>query len=179
MEVRKLNSIFMEWNVNLKNLRISPRKTRLVADAVRGKSVREAILILDTIHKKSSLPIKKLIQSAVANAKKNDSVLESQLKIDKIFVDAGMTLKRFRPRAFGRAYTIRKRSSHISLTLGELDIVKKRKAKVEAKDVVAEKSEIKVAEAKSTVVKSTKKTTVAKKSTTTKSVTKKKKVSDK
>jgi len=169
----------MEWNATLKNLRISPRKTRLVADAVRGKSVREAILILDTIHKKSSLPIKKLIQSAVANAKKQDSVLESQLKINSIYVDAGMTLKRFRPRAFGRAYTIRKRSSHVNLTLGELDIVKKRKAKSESKNSTELKSENKVVDSKPVVDKGTKKTTSTKKSIKAKPVTKKKKVSDK
>lgn len=169
----------MEWNATLKNLRISPRKTRLVADAVRGKSVREAILILDTVHKKSSLPIKKLIQSAVANAKKQDSVLESQLKINSIYVDAGMTLKRFRPRAFGRAYTIRKRSSHVNLTLGELDIVKKRKAKSESQKSTESKSENKVVDSKTVVAKSSKKTKTAIKSTKAKSVTKKKKVSDK
>jgi large subunit ribosomal protein L22 len=118
----------MEWNATLKNLRISPRKARLVVDAVRGKSVRDAIQILETLHQKSSLPVKKLIQSAVANAQQKDSVLESQLKVARIQVDAGATMKRFRPRAFGRAYTIRKRSSYISLTLQELDIVKKRKA---------------------------------------------------
>lgn len=173
----------MEWNATLKNLRISPRKTRLVVDAVRGKSVREAILILDTVYKKSSLPVKKLIQSAVANAKTQDSVLESQLKINKIFVDAGMTLKRFRPRAFGRAYTIRKRSSHISLTLTELDIVKKRKLKTEKseekveKEVVASKSEIKSSKPKATVAKSIKKTATPKKSVTSKAT--KKTVSDK
>lgn len=169
----------MEWNATLKNLRISPRKTRLVADAVRGKSVREAILILDTIHKKSSLPIKKLIQSALANAKKQDSVLESQLKINSIYVDAGMTLKRFRPRAYGRAYTIRKRSSHVSLTLGELDIVKKRKAKSEPQKSTESKSENKVVDSKPGVDKSSKKTTTSIKSTKSKSVTKKEKVSDK
>jgi large subunit ribosomal protein L22 len=176
MEERKLNSIFMEWNATIKNLRISPRKTRLVVDAVRGKSVREAILILDTIHKKSSLPIKKLIQSAVANAKKQDSVLESQLKINSIYVDAGMTLKRFRPRAFGRAYTIRKRSSHVALTLGELDIVKKRKTK--SQDTLDLQLENKVSESKTSVSKKTTATTT-KKSAKVKSVTKKKKVSDK
>ena len=168
----------MEWNATIKNLRISPRKTRLVVDAVRGKSVREAVLILDTIHKKSSLPIKKLIQSAVANAKKQDSVLESQLKINSIYVDAGMTLKRFRPRAFGRAYTIRKRSSHVTLTLGELDIVKKRKTKSKPQDTLDLQLENKVSESKTSVSKKTTATTT-KKSTKVKSVTKKKKVSDK
>jgi large subunit ribosomal protein L22 len=172
----------MEWNATLKNLRISPRKARLVVDAVRGKSVREAILILDTVHKKSSLPVKKLIQSAVANAKKQDSVLESQLKVEKIYVDAGMTLKRFRPRAFGRAYTIRKRSSHISLTLGELDIVKKRKLKAESQEksvteLVETKSTEKEVKSKATKATSTKKATKPKKSATDK-VTKKT-VSDK
>lgn len=169
----------MEWNATLKNLRISPRKTRLVVDAIRGKSVREAILILDTVYKKSSLPVKKLIQSAVANAKKQDSVLESQLKIEKIYVDAGMTLKRFRPRAFGRAYTIRKRSSHISLTLTELDIVKKRKSKSETKDkVVKEVIQEPVKEVK-TKAKASTKSTVSKKSVATKPAAKKKKVNDK
>ncbi len=168
----------MEWNATIKNLRISPRKTRLVVDAVRGKSVREAILILDTIHKKSSLPIKKLIQSALANAKKQDSMLESQLKINSIYVDAGMTLKRFRPRAFGRAYTIRKRSSHVTLTLGELDIVKKRKMKSKPQDTLDLQLENKVSESKTSVSKKTTATTTTK-STKVKSVTKKKKVSDK
>jgi|694.fasta_scaffold01520_39 large subunit ribosomal protein L22 len=172
----------MEWNATLKNLRISPRKARLVVDAVRGKSVREAILILDTVYKKSSLPVKKLIQSALANAKKQDSVLESQLKVEKIYVDAGITLKRFRPRAFGRAYTIRKRSSHISLTLGELDIVKKRKLKSElhetsTKEDVETKSLDKELKPKTTQAKSTKKATTPKKSVDSKAT--KKTVSDK
>lgn len=157
----------MEWNATLKNLRISPRKTRLVADAIRGKSVLDAMNILDTIHKKSSLPIKKLLQSAVANAKKQDSVLESHLKVATIYVDAGMTLKRFRPRAYGRAYTIRKRSSRVNLTLTELDIVKKRNASKASKNkdsveqqpvaekVVAEKKSVKTTKAKKPAVKKT------------------------
>lgn len=169
----------MEWNATIKNLRISPRKVRLVVDAVRGKSVRDAILILDTVYKKSSLPIKKLIKSAVANAKKQDSVLESQLKINSIYVDAGMTLKRFRPRAYGRAYTIRKRSSHVNLTLGELDIVKNRKAKSKSQKSTESKSENKVVDSKPAVVKSSKKTITTTKSTKSKSVTKKEKISDK
>ncbi len=163
----------MEWNANLKNIRISPRKARLVVDAVRGKSVLEAIAILDTVHKKSSLPVKKLIQSAVANAKKQDSVLEAQLKVEKIFVDAGITLKRFRPRAFGRAYTIRKRSSHISLTLGELDIVKKRKLKSELQDKSAQELAQATSASKDMKPKTTKsKTTTSKKSVTSKSTKK-------
>ena len=169
----------MEWNATLKNLRISPRKTRLVVDAIRGKSVSEAILILDTVYKKSSLPVKKLIQSAVANAKKQDSVLESQLKVEKIYVDAGMTLKRFRPRAYGRAYTIRKRSSHISLTLTELDIVKKRKLKSETQEKVVKETVKESAKVSNTKAKTAKTSTAAKKSVATKSVTKKKKVNDK
>jgi large subunit ribosomal protein L22 len=157
----------MEWNATLKNLRISPRKTRLVVDAVRGKSVKDALAILDTLSQKSSIPVKKLIQSAVANAKKQDSVLEAQLQVSSIFVDAGLTLKRFRPRAFGRAYTIRKRSSHITLTLKELDIVKKRKAATEAKEI-AEKPAVKEAvttatKAKTTAVKKPAKKVVTKK----------------
>jgi len=169
----------MEWNATLKNLRISPRKTRLVVDAIRGKSVSEAILILDTVYKKSSLPVKKLIQSAVANAKKQNSVLESQLKVEKIYVDAGMTLKRFRPRAFGRAYTIRKRSSHISLTLTELDIVKKRKLKSDTQEKVVKETVKESAKVSNTKAKTAKTSTATKKSVATKSVAKKKKVNDK
>lgn len=162
----------MEWNATLKNLRISPRKARLVVDAVRGKSVRDALQILDTLHQKSSIPVKKLIQSAVANAKKQDSVLEAQLKVSTITVDAGMTLKRFRPRAFGRAYTIRKRSSHINLTLKELDIVKKRKASAPV-EVTKE------VEAKAPAKKVAKKADTSKDVTKKAPVSKKKSVSDK
>jgi large subunit ribosomal protein L22 len=162
----------MEWNATLKNLRISPRKTRLVVDAVRGKSVKDALAILDTLNQKSSIPVKKLIQSAAANAKKQDSVLEAQLQVSSIFVDAGLTLKRFRPRAFGRAYTIRKRSSHITLTLKELDIVKKRKASTEAKEI-AEKSVIKEAVTTTAKPKVAKTKTTTAKSPAKKAVTKK------
>lgn len=166
----------MEWNATLKNLRISPRKARLVVDAVRGKSVRDALQILDTLHQKSSIPVKKLIQSAVANAKKQDAVLEAQLKVATITVDAGMTLKRFRPRAFGRAYTIRKRSSHVSLTLQELDTVKKRKAKAPSEtQKVVEPIQEKV-KAQSEKKKSTSSSKVTTKKTST---GKKKSVSDK
>lgn len=166
----------MEWNATLKNLRISPRKARLVVDAVRGKSVRDALQILDTLHQKSSIPVKKLIQSAVANAKKQDSVLEAQLKVATITVDAGMTLKRFRPRAFGRAYTIRKRSSHISLTLQELDSVKKRKATTSSES----QKEVEVTKDKVTVPAEKKKSTSTSKVGAKKTSTaKKKSVSDK
>jgi large subunit ribosomal protein L22 len=162
----------MEWNATLKNLRISPRKTRLVVDAVRGKSVKDALAILDTLNQKSSIPVKKLIQSAVANAKKQDSVLEAQLQVSSIFVDAGLTLKRFRPRAFGRAYTIRKRSSHITLTLKELDIVKKRKATTEAKET-SEKPAVKEAITTTTKPKTAKAKTTTVKNPAKKAVTKK------
>lgn len=103
---------------NLKNYRQSPRKVRLVADAVRGKKVEEAMTILSFVPKRASLPIKKLLASAVANAK-NLSMSEKDLVVKEIKIDAGPTLFRRRPRSRGMANPIRKRTSHVSVTLSE------------------------------------------------------------
>jgi large subunit ribosomal protein L22 len=102
----------------LSNHRQSPRKVRLVVDSVRGKSVREALDILTYMPKKAALPVRKLIASAVANAK-NLSMSEGTLKVKEISVDEGPTLYRRMPRARGTAYPIRKRTSHVSVTLEE------------------------------------------------------------
>lgn len=96
----------------LKNYRQSPRKVRLVADAIRGKKVEEALDILDFIPKRSSLPLKKLIASAHANAEKAPNLF-----IKKITVDAGAILYRRRPRSHGMANPIRKRTSRVSIVL--------------------------------------------------------------
>jgi large subunit ribosomal protein L22 len=102
------------------HIRISPRKVRLVVDAVRGKSVNQALNILTLARKKAAEPVKKLLESAVANATENDGVREvDNLVIDRITVDGGPTLKRFMPRARGRATPIRKRTSHIQIILRE------------------------------------------------------------
>jgi large subunit ribosomal protein L22 len=102
-------------------VRISPRKVRLVVDAVRGKSVSQALSILAFTRKKAALPVQKLLKSAVANAMENHGVGDvDNLVIDRIAVDEGPALKRFTPRARGRATPIRKRTSHIWVTLREL-----------------------------------------------------------
>lgn len=101
----------------LENYRQSPRKVRLVARSVRGKTPAQASVILGFMPKRAADPIKKLIESAVANAKANSGIDAAELVIKGIEVNQGVTLKRFRPRARGSAYRINKRTSHIVVTL--------------------------------------------------------------
>jgi large subunit ribosomal protein L22 len=109
----------MEAGATLRLLRMAPRKVRLVADLVRGKRVEEALKTLRFTAKAASFPIKKLIESAVANAENNHGLDIDTLWVREIRVDEGPTLKRFRPRAQGRAFRIRKRTSHVSVVLAE------------------------------------------------------------
>ena len=100
------------------HIRISPRKVRMVVDTVRGKSVSQALSILGFTRKKAALPVQKLLKSAVANAVENGGISDvDTLVIDRIMVDEGPTLKRYMPRARGRATPIRKRTSHIRIML--------------------------------------------------------------
>jgi large subunit ribosomal protein L22 len=104
------------------HIRISPRKVRMVVDTVRGKSVSQALSILGFTRKKAALPVQKLLKSAVANAVENDGINDVEtLVIDRIMVDEGPTLKRYMPRARGRATPILKRTSHIRIILRERD----------------------------------------------------------
>jgi large subunit ribosomal protein L22 len=96
-----------------KFVRMSPRKMRYVAALVRNKSVAEAVDILSLTPKKAALIIKKAVQSAAANATENSNMNEDDLYISKIYINEGPTLKRFRPRARGRATRIRKRTAHV------------------------------------------------------------------
>jgi large subunit ribosomal protein L22 len=105
----------------LKSYRQSPRKVRLVADVVRGKQVADALVQLDVLAKRAAHPIKKLINSAIANAKHNDKAELDKLFVKEMRVDQGVTLKRYRPRARGAAGRINKRTSNITLVLGEKD----------------------------------------------------------
>jgi len=114
----------------LKNYRQSPRKVRLVVDSIRGKTVNEAINILSFLPKRAATPMQKLVSSALANAKQKEGTDTDSLVIKEMTVDEGTTLKRMMPRARGSAYVIRKRSSHISLSLGEN--LKKAKVKTKA-----------------------------------------------
>ena len=102
------------------HIRIAPRKVRTVVDTVRGKSVSQALSILAFTRKKAALPVQKLLKSALANAAENNGISDvDTLVIDRIMVDEGPTLKRFMPRARGRATPIRKRTSHIRIILRE------------------------------------------------------------
>ena len=108
----------MEAKASLQYLHIAPRKVRLVASLVRGMEVRRAELILHTLPKRSSMPLFKLLKSAIQNAVHDFQQDPASLYIKEIKVDGGPMMKRMMPRAFGRGATIRKRMSHVSLVLG-------------------------------------------------------------
>jgi large subunit ribosomal protein L22 len=100
-----------------KYVRSSPRKARLVVDHIRGKSVDEARAILAHTPRAAAVPVLKVLESAIANAEHNHELLPEELRIHQVMVDEGPTIKRFRPRALGRATKIRKRTSHITINL--------------------------------------------------------------
>lgn len=102
----------------LKNYRQSPRKVSLVAGLIKGKRVSEAFVLLENLPKRASLPVKKLLASAVSNAKQS-GINEENLTIENITVDKGIVLKRFMPRARGSASRINKRTSHVKISLKE------------------------------------------------------------
>lgn len=108
-----------EMPAKLRYFGISPRKVRAVAKPLSGKSVRLAQEYLKVVPRAPRVPLEKLLKSAIANAKHNHGIAFERLFIKEIRVDQGPTLKRSMPRAFGRAYPIRKRSSHITLVLVE------------------------------------------------------------
>lgn len=109
----------METKAVARYIRITPRKARRIVDLIRGKNVADAIAVLRFLPHHASIPVKKLLNSAMANAEQKESKNIENLVISKIFVDQGPTLKRFMPRAMGRANTIRKRTSHITLFLSD------------------------------------------------------------
>ncbi|AFV02908.1 LSU ribosomal protein L22p (L17e) [Dehalobacter sp. UNSWDHB] len=108
----------METKAVAKFIRISPRKVRLVVDLIRGKKVEEAMAILKFTPNISAEPVGKVLKSAVANAEHNLEMSPDDLYVTKVFVDQGPTLKRIMPRAQGRADRIRKRTSHITVVVG-------------------------------------------------------------
>ncbi|WP_308636580.1 50S ribosomal protein L22 [Paenibacillus silvisoli] len=101
------------------HVRIAPRKAQLVVDLIRGKQVGEAIAILRHTPKSASPIVEKLLNSAIANAEHNFQLDVNKLVISQVFVNQGPTMKRFRPRAMGRASRINKRTSHITLVVSE------------------------------------------------------------
>ncbi|OGL73553.1 50S ribosomal protein L22 [Candidatus Uhrbacteria bacterium RIFCSPHIGHO2_12_FULL_60_25] len=109
----------MDVHAHLRFLRMSPRKVRLVIDVIRGKSVPIAVTNLEFLRKDAARPVLKLLQSAMANAEHNFKLDPTMLRVKSVMADGGPTLKRWRPRAFGRAAPIRKRTTHISLVLSD------------------------------------------------------------
>ncbi len=107
----------MDVHANLRHLRMSPRKVRLVVNTVRGLSIAAAETRLTFLPKLAAQPVLKLLRSAVANAEHNFKLDKKDLYVRHIVADGGPTLKRFQPRAFGRAAPIRKRTTHITLIL--------------------------------------------------------------
>jgi large subunit ribosomal protein L22 len=126
----------MEVKVQLNNLRTAPRKTRLVADLIRGKTLVQARQILSFTTNKSARNFLKLLNSAAASAKNDFKLDENNLSVSKVFVDEGPKLKRWHPMSRGRAFPIIKRTSHITLALSEINLAVK-------KEVVKENKEIK------------------------------------
>ena len=109
----------MESKAIVRDIRVTPRKARLVVDVIRGKRAGDALNILKFMPQHASKVVEKLLKSAIANAEHKNIADVDRLKITKAFVDQGPVLKRVMPRAMGRANIIRKRSSHITLVLGE------------------------------------------------------------
>jgi large subunit ribosomal protein L22 len=145
----------MKVHAKAKYIRISPRKTRLVVDLIRGLSIEEARGQLKFSLKAAAKPILKTLNSAIANAEHNNKVKLADLSIAEAYVDEGPTFHRFKPRAQGRATKIRKRMSHITIVLTDgMDEDVSIKSKVESEKPVVKKA-------------TTKKTAKAKKEATT------------
>jgi large subunit ribosomal protein L22 len=109
----------MQAKAVARTVRIAPRKARLVVDLIRGKQVGEAVAILNLTPKAASPIVEKVLKSAMANAEHNYEMDVNSLVVEQAFVDEGPTMKRFRPRAMGRASQINKRTSHITIVLSE------------------------------------------------------------
>ena len=112
----------MESRAVARYIRVSPLKARQVADLVRGKNIKEALGVLRYTNKKSAPLINKVVKSAVANAEHNFDMDSDALYISEIMIDEGPTLKRMRPRAYGRADVRRHRTSHITVVLKEREV---------------------------------------------------------
>ena len=108
----------METKATLRGVRLSVDKGRLVADLIRGKKVDQALNVLQFTQKKAAVIIKKVLESAIANAEHNDGADIDELKVKTIFVEQGTSLKRFTARAKGRGNQIRKPTCHVYVTVG-------------------------------------------------------------
>ena len=109
----------MEVSATLKYTRLSPQKARLVADQIRGMPVERAVELLVFSNKKAAAAIKKVLDSAIANAEHNEGADIDELKVSAVMVDEGLVYKRFKARARGRANRIVKRTSHVKVTVSD------------------------------------------------------------
>jgi large subunit ribosomal protein L22 len=123
----------LETKASIKNLRMSPRKVRLVADLVRRLSVDEALHALQFSSKRAAVPLKKLLESAIANAKESGKLAKEDLEIAELRVDEAPTLKRMRFVSRGRVHRIRKRASHVELVLKQKEKPNPQKLKTKNK----------------------------------------------
>jgi len=112
-----------------RHVRVSPMKARRVVNLVRGLPAREALTVLQFAPQSASEPVYKVLASAIANAENNERLDPDSLLVAECYVDEGPTLKRFRPRAQGRAYRIRKRTSHITMVVESVPVSQARAAK--------------------------------------------------
>ena len=109
----------MEVSAIARRIRMSPQKVRLVVDQIRGKDVAQALDILAYSNKAAATPVRKVLESAIANAEHNEGADVDELKVSRVFVDEGMILKRIKPRAKGRADRIFKRTCHITVAVSD------------------------------------------------------------
>ena len=104
---------------SLRYLRIAPRKVRAVADTIRGRRVEDALAILDFTRRSAAEPLARMLRGALANAANSDNIDVDTLRVREIHVDQGPTIKRYRPRAMGRATLVQKKTSHVWLVLDD------------------------------------------------------------
>jgi large subunit ribosomal protein L22 len=158
-------------------IRMSPTKARQVVDLIRGRHIEDARRVLRFTQRAASTPVAKILNSAIANAEHNHELPADELIVTKAWVDEGPTLRRYRPRALGRATRIRKRTCHISVVVGRDEETLRALYEPPApKETAAKKTSKKTTAKKTTAKKTTKKTTAKKtaKKTTAKKTTAKK-----
>ncbi|MHB1118001.1 MAG: 50S ribosomal protein L22 [Minisyncoccota bacterium] len=140
----------------LKSYRQAPRKVRLVANLMKGKTADRALKELEVLPKRASLPMKKLLLSAIANAKENEGIAQGDLFVKEVRVDQGTILKRFMPKSHGSATPIHKHTSHVMIELIANAQVEGGKSKVESNTDANKPKAVKKAPAKAKVTKKTK-----------------------
>jgi large subunit ribosomal protein L22 len=184
---QRIDEDVQEARATAKFIRISPTKARQVIDLIRGRHVEDARRVLAYTSRAASDPVAKVLESAVANAEHNRALPADELIVTRTWVDEGPTLRRFRPRALGRATRIRKRTCHISVVVGrpgdeelygevhapEVEEERPRRKSTRKKSTTHKTTEGKKTTRKSTAKKTTAKKTTAKKTTAKKTTAKK------